>query len=251
MPIASTDLELYASANRPEDDSTTTGGAIATTWYLAFTQLAADDDIGVVSTSSSDTQNCTIDARNAAGAIVVDGPTALQGTTETQFHSGTVERFLKLELASGAIGTITVARYPGGANIATLPVGAIGLTILFYDSASDPSATRTRYEKGFWKNNHGSLSLTGANVTLTADPSSKINIDLEDAVDDNNSATNRLTAPTGNIGVWQSTGVAINVPGDGNLDAGEAIGVWFRQSLGIGDSPVKNSITVQLAGNTT
>lgn len=249
MPIVSTDLELYASANRPEDDTTTTGGAIATTWYLAFTQLAADDDIGVVSDNAGDTQNCTVDARNAAGAIVTE-TNALTGVTEVQFHSGTVERFLKMSLATPSTGQITVARYPAGANIATLPAGVEGLTILFYDSASDPSATRTRYEKGFWKNNHGTLSLTGANVELTADPSSKINIDLDSTVNATTSAANRLTLPTPLVGVWQGVGTAINVPGDGNLDAGEAIGVWFRQSLGIGDAPVKNSITTQLAGNT-
>ena len=123
--------------------------------------------------------------------------------------------------------------------------------IMFEDSASDPSATKTRYAKMFWENTNGSLSLTNAKVTLTADPSGKLAQDLEDAVDDNNSAANRLTAPTGNIGAWIGVGTSIGLPGDGNLDAGEAIGTWLRQSLGVGDAPIKDTFDVKLEGQST
>ena len=251
MPVASTDLVLEASVNMPIDDVGTTGGAQDAKRRPVFTQMSVNDTVEAISDNAGDTQNLTIRARDAAGNIVTETK-AMNGTTLISFSTlGTVERILSAELASDAVGIITVRRTTGPTTISTIPATERGVMIVFQDSASDPSATKVRYEKMFWENKHGSLSLTNAKVTLTADPSSKLNFDLEDAVDDTNSATNRLTAPTGNIGAWIGVGTALALPGDGNLDSGEAIGMWLRQSLGVGDAPIKDTFDTKLEGQST
>jgi len=251
MPVASTDLELQASAAMPIDDVGTTGGVQDDLRVPVFVQLAANDTIEAISDNAGDTQNLTIRARDAAGNIVTETK-AMNGTTFISFSTlGTVERILSAELVSNAVGIVTVRRTTGAVLIADIQATKRGFMILFQDSASDPSSTKVRYEKMFWENTHGSLSLTNAKVTLTADPSAKLNFDLEDAVDDNNSAANRLTEPTGLVGAWIGTGTSIDVPGDGNLDSGEAIGTWLRQSLDAGDAPIKDTFDVKLEGQST
>ena len=251
MPVASADLDLQASNDMPIDDVSTTGGVQDALRRPVFAQLAANDTIEAISDNAGDTQNLTIRARDAAGNIVTETK-VMNGTTFISLSSlGTVERILSAELASNAVGIVTIRRTSGATLIEDIPVGSRGFMILFQDSASDPGSTKVRYEKMFWENKHGTLSLTNAKVTLTADPSGKLTFDLEDAVDDNNSAANRLTEPTGLVGAWIGTGTSIDVPGDGNLDAGEAIGTWLRQSLGVGDAPIKNTFDVKLEGQST
>lgn len=60
MPIATTDLIFYGSANRPSDDTSLTGGAIATTDRPDITQLTANSVIAVVS-DGADTRQVTIE----------------------------------------------------------------------------------------------------------------------------------------------------------------------------------------------
>jgi hypothetical protein len=251
MPIASTDLILVGSANRPTNDSGTSGGAVDANHRPVFVQLAANDDVEVLSSSGADTtQTATLTARDLGGAIVAEGVT-LNGVTPVIFSTiGVVERVLRFILSAPTAGVVTVRRSVAGAEISTVPIGELGFFIMFYDSFSDPDNPLVRYEKVFWKNTHGTLTLTNSKVTLTADPSSKLNIRLEDAVNDNNSSANRLVEPTGNGGSWVGVGVEIGVPGD-NLTAGSVIGVWIRQSLNAADSPIKNTFDLRLAGTTT
>lgn len=247
MPIASSDLKAYQSANMPEDDVSTSGGAINTSGLVEFTDLAASDDLEALSTSSSDTMNLTIVGRNDAGAIVSETK-ALNGTTAVVFSGlGVIERFMKATLATAPNGTITIRRSPGGATVATLPPGKTSVRRLFYDSSSEASAT-VRYEKFFWKNEHASLTLNAAKVKLTADPSSSIRIGLETSKNGTSSVSNRKTAPSGVTFV--DDGVDIAVPGD-TLEAGSAIGVWVEMTRGANAAPLKSTFTTELRGTST
>jgi hypothetical protein len=115
---------------------------------------------------------------------------------------------------------------------------------LFYDSASTASPTQ-RYEKIFWKNTNGSLTLNNAVIQLSADPAGKLLIGLTAALNDTTSVANRLSAPAGVTFV--SVGVNQNVVGTA-LAAGSAQGTWVELSLLANDSPQKNTGTTRLTG---
>lgn len=244
MPIAASDLILYASVNTPEDDAVTSGGAIDALRRLDFTQIAANDDLEVLSDNAGDTtQTATVTCRNAAGAIVSEVET-LTGTTAVIFGTiGVIERVLKLELSATAAGIVTLRRSVAGATVRDIPVGERGFEIFFYDSASESGAT-TRYQKAFYLNNHGSLTLNAAKVQITADPEAIMDFALADAKDDSETTTNRTTAPS-SVSSFDDT--QKDVPTT-TLAAAEAIGVWIRMQLAGDDTPKKNTFTLELAG---
>ncbi len=242
MPIAASDLVLYASANMPTNDTDPSGGAVATTVRPVFTQMTANAQIAVVS-DGADTRSITILGRKPDGALVSEVLT-LNGTTEV-LSTNTYERLLRATLSSAnASRTVTIKQGAGGSTLATIPPNEVGITATFIDSSSSGS-TENRYEKVFWRNNHASLTLTNAKVTLTADPAGKIRIGLATAKNDTGSVTNRKTAPAGVTFVDDN--VAVDVPG-GTLEAGSAIGVWVNQTLAPNDAPVRSTYTLQLAG---
>jgi hypothetical protein len=244
MPITSSDLVLYNSANMPTDDTSTSGGAIDTLRRPVFTQMTANAQLALVS-SGSDTRQVTITGRRADGTYTSETVT-LNGTTEV-LTTNTYERLLRAEAsATHASNTITIRQGSGGSTLATIPPNERGVTAMFINSASESSAVN-RYEKVFFRNNHASLTLQSAKVTLTADPASKIFIGLATSKDDSGSVTNRRTAPSGITFVDDN--VAVDVPG-GTLEAGSAIGVWVRQSLAANDSPVRSTFTLQVSGTT-
>jgi hypothetical protein len=151
---------------------------------------------------------------------------------------------LKVVLSGAATGTVTLSRATGGATVAVLEPGQTKAHIFFQRAASEASPVE-RYEKLFWKNNHGSLSLNDAKVTLTADPAERIKIALATSKDDSGSVANRKTAPGGLT--FSDDSVELAVP-TGALAAGEAIGVWVEQALEADDAPIKSTFTTQLAG---
>lgn len=245
MPIVAADLVAFAAVNEPDTDAATAGGDIDLLRRIDFTQLAADDDIEVVSTSASDTQNCTIEARKADGSVVSE-TLALTGTTAKIFAgNGIVERVLKVELASAAIGTITVRRSVAGATLRTIPIGERGFMMIFRKTASDPSTTQDYYEKFFWKNTHATLALTAAAVTQSADPDARITHALDAAVNATTTTANRKTSPG-----FTFDDASKNVPG-ADLAATARIGVWLKLSLPAADAAHRTTYTSQLAGNTT
>lgn len=245
MPIAAADLKLFGSANMPDDDTSTSGGAIALATKPFFTQFGAAARPEIVSTSAADTMTVTIEGRNAAGAVISEA-NALNGTTPVLF-AATYERILKVTLASAAAGTVTVKEGAGGTTRVTIEPG-FTLVVSFFRKSSSEAAQVKRYEKPFWKNTHGTLTLTSATIKLTADPAAKIQIGGEASKDGTQSVTNRKTAP-GSV-TFVDDNVAQNVPGT-TLEAGVAIGVWVEQTLAAADSPVKSTFTLELAGQTT
>ncbi len=241
MPQAS-DLVAYASANMPDNDSAASGGAIDTKRRIDFSQMAANDSIEAVSTSASDTQDLTIEARKPDGSVVSETK-ALAGTTPVSFGTmGTVERILKADLALDAVGTVTVRRATGPTTIRQVPPGERGFLMVFRKCASSP-AQEDFYCKLFWKNTHGSQALLSALVKQSADPQGKITHALATAVDDTGSVTNRKTAPAGLT--FDDADKA--VPGT-DLGAGKAIGVWLRLRLAANDPAFRDTYTSELAG---
>jgi hypothetical protein len=143
--------------------------------------------------------------------------------------------------------TISVKEGAGGTVRATISVNETTRHIAFQNSASDPSTTKARSEKVFGKNTNGTLTLTAATVTLTADPTGNITIALAASVDDSGSVANRL-ASTGLT--FSDDSVALTVPGGGNIPAGSAIGVWVLQSLAAAAAATKSTFTLKLQGTT-
>ncbi|MCQ4575422.1 MAG: hypothetical protein NOU37_09290 [Candidatus Brocadiales bacterium] len=245
MPIVADDLKPFSAASVPEDDVSTSGGAIDLESSPDLTQLGGNSVIAIIS-DGADTRTATITGRLPTGAVDTEAP-VLNGTTEV-VGSKTFERFLKLVLsATDGSRTVTVKEGSGGATRATIGPNETTRHLFFQKSASESSAV-TRYEKKFFKNTHGSITLTEAKVELTADPVSKIEIGVAASKDDSGSVTNRKTAPGGITFVDDN--VAQDVPNQ-ELVAGEAIGVWIKQSLGAGDTAQKTTFTTELAGNTT
>lgn len=245
MPIAASDLILYASVNTPEDDAATTGGAIDQLRRLDFTQIAANDDVEVESSSGSDTtQNVEVDARNTAGAIVTESVGPLTGTTAIIFSTiGIVERILKCEMDATAVGIVKLRRSVAGLTVRDIPIGERGFEIFFYDSASESGAT-IRYQKAFYLNNHATLTLNNAKVQLTADPEAIMDFALGTAKNDSETTTNRTTAPSA-VSAFDDT--QKNVPAT-TLEAASAIAVWIRMQLIADDTPKKNTFTSELTG---
>jgi hypothetical protein len=246
MSILVADLVLYGAASRPEDDTSTTGGAIAVTARPLDSQFAAAATPECVSDDAGDTMNLTIVGRLASGAIVSEAK-ALTGTTPVVW-TNSFERILKATLASAATGVVTIKQGVGGTVRHTFNAGELDCFIHLQRAASSGSP-ETFYEKDFYKNTHATLSLTSAALKLTADPSTKVMIGGAPSVDDTATTTNRKTAPASVTFVDDN--VSQNIPGDGNLDAGEAIGVWIKVSLGAGESATKTTYTVQLSGQST
>lgn len=246
MPITATELKEYGSANRPTDDVTTTGGAIATTARPLDTQIVgATENLEFLSSNAGDTtQTLTILYRDASGVEQTFGPTSLNGTTPVTGPTG-VQRITNMTLSATTTGNVTV-RVVAGADRHVFAAGETGAFIMFRNSSSS-GTQQVFYEKTFWKNTNGSLALTSAQVTLTSDPSSKFEIGLDATKDASTSAANRKTAPGGISFVDDS--VAQNVP-TGSLGAGEAIGVWRKMTLAIDAVADEPASSTQLSGQT-
>lgn len=252
MSVSASDLVAYGSANMPEDNVSTSGGAIDATTKVIFTDIAATDQVTVISDAAGDTtQTVTVYGRNAGGAIVSEG-LSLNGTARV---TGAVafERILKVVVNAAHTGTITVTRdnTPTFTEIGTMESGVLTLRRMFYDAAADASGGSSRdfYEKLFIRNNNGTTTLNAVQIAEQADPSGFITFDLEDAINDNNSVSDRLNdAPTGMLGTF--TGATKSVPG-GMLAAGDRIGVWLKLTLAAGTAAAKSTYTLRTTGTTT
>jgi hypothetical protein len=242
MPIVASDLIAYAAANRPSDDVSTGGGAIAPTVRPIFTPLSAVDDLEAVSSSPADTGTLTIIGRDTSGLLKTLNLT-MTGTTLVT-NSALFERILSVTYSTTATGTITVRRSPGGAIVCILPSGEQAVSMCFKGAIAEAGAA-VRYDKFFFKNVHGALTLAAAVVRLIADPAAKIRIGLAAALNDTATITNRKTAPAGVAFVDDNVDIA--VPG-GTLPAGSAIGVWIEQALGAADAAATATFSVSITG---
>lgn len=245
MSIVASELQAFQAANMPETDAVTVGGAIATAGIVEFTDIAATDTIQVLS-DGADTRNITITGRLASGAIDSETLT-LNGATPVN-GAKSYERILKVVLASSSgTRTVTVRRTTGATTIATLGLNITSARRLFYDAASQVGST-TRYEKFFYKNTNGTLTLNNAALKLTADPAATIRIGGAPSVDDSATATNRVTAPASVTFVDDN--ISQSVAG-GVIAAASAIGVWVEMVRGAAAAAIKNTFSVELSGTST
>jgi len=114
MSVLPSDIVAYGSANMPEADSVTIGGAVDFTKKVAWYDLSANDTINAVSSSASDTATkLQVLARDATGVVVTSSAATLTGQTPiTNVGSlGTVERLLAAVTTGGAIAGLS---NPGG-----------------------------------------------------------------------------------------------------------------------------------------
>ena len=243
MPIIESELQFFLPASSPvTDDASTVGGAIDLTARPLDAQLAATDQVEILS-DGADTRNVTITGRLANGAPVSE-TNALNGTTPVVF-TAVFERIHTIEAASGdASRTVTIRRDGGGATVHTLNPDEVLGAALFINSESDPDDPVVRYEKVFARNGNATLALLGAEVTLVTDAADLYRIGLG-TVGGTDSEANRLVDP----GVtFQDDDTAIAVPGT-NLAAGAAVEVWIEQALAADQAAAKPSFTLRLSGS--
>ena len=245
MSITSAELKCYGSADMPENDTDPAGGAIATTVKVEFTDISPSGKVEALFDAGSDTMNLTITGRDATGAIVTEVH-AMNGTNVVSFTTNTLERILKVVLASVSTHTLTIRKASAGGDLITMEAGITTVRRPFYGAAAPVDGSASYYEKVFLKNTNGSLTLTGSIVIEEADPSGKVTFGLESALDDTNTVANRLTAPGGMT--FNSSNK--NVVNSQNLTAGSAQGVWLCLTLAYTDGPAKTSYTLRLQGVT-
>lgn len=241
MSIGS-NLRIQGSANRPSDDSSPSGGARAPEAQPSLGQLSANSVIAVVS-DGPDTRQVTIEGRVPAGTIDVETLT-LNGVTEV-VGTKTFERILRITTTSDSTRTVTVRQGAGGITRAVLAPNITEVYALFRNAASE-AVPVDRYEKVFFANVDPSLTLNAATVKLTQDPASKLMIGVALTKNDTESVANRKTPPTGVTFVDDNVAQAVPT---GFLAAGQAIGVWLKQSLVTDDVPIKSSWTLELRGS--
>jgi hypothetical protein len=240
MSILTGDLIAYGALNRPLDDVSLSGNSIDIQNRPVFTQLLANSTL-VYTSNAADARVITVSGRNAAGVIVAES-LALNGATPVS-GAQVFERILVVSLSASGTQLVTVGG-SGVGNLGQVFPNERGFYCMFINAASQASPTN-RFEKIYWKNTNASLTLNSAQVTLTADPSSKITIGLETVLNDATSVANRLAVPAGVAFV--GVGVAQNVPTNA-VPAGSEIATWIEQSLLANDAPLKSTFTTQLAG---
>ncbi len=239
-----TDLVCYASANMPADDSATSGGAIDPDVRVAFTPLAADDDIEVVSSAAGDTtQSVTVRGRKLDGTVAEQTVT-LNGTTAVILSTlGVVARVLKVSMSADAAGVVTVRRSVAGTTVGTIPVGERGFLAVHREFQASATAGTSRYYKVFWKNTHATDSLNSALVSQSADPAARVTHALATSKGDSGSVTNRTTAPAGLT--FDDTAKVVPT---GTLAPGETIGVWLKFTHPQGEGDLSTTYTLQIEG---
>jgi hypothetical protein len=243
MPIVASDLVLFASANVPDIDSGTAGGAIDTARRFDFSDISATDNVEVLS-DGADTRNITIEGRKSDGTFASE-TVALNGVTPVT-STNQYERILKVEAASSSgTRTVTVRKASDDVTIRQIPINERGFMRFHRRASSDPSVQKDYFAKGFWKNTHGSLTLTSALVKQNADPDARITHALAATLDDTATVANRTTDPGLTFDDTDK-----NVANSQNLTAGAAQGAWYRLRLPSGDSPHKTTYTSELTGQT-
>lgn len=144
MSVKPGDIRFYGSANMPDADGATTGGAVSFAKRITFTDISPNGTIDYVSTSASDTAaTIAVTGRDATGAIVTETKT-LTGTTKVA-GSQTFERLLKgLAAGTTAVGTIAAIAHTPTVSAHTAQAGSVnsaGITpALFKLQAGDGAA---------------------------------------------------------------------------------------------------------------
>lgn len=251
--VAADHLRAYLALSHPQNDSGIVGGEKNITMRAVFTDLAADDDVEVLSSDVNDTTiSCTIRGRDASNVLVTETVT-LNGTTAVIFSAlGVIDRIESIELSAPTIGDITIRRSVAGATIAVIPAAPgheLGVKRIFAYSYAHPTIAKDYYEKIFFENAHPYYTVANAQVSETSDPQGDLTFALAVSKDDTGTTSSRLTEPL--AAVLQSPGTFDNtakaVPGL-NLEPGEGIGIWIKMPVSAAEAAFKDTYQLTLSG---
>lgn len=226
MPIA--DLDRVASTYMPLDDVTTCGGAKLATGEILASAL---DNVSWwwLKSDGADIRQVIVRGRTQSGEYrseIID----LSGT-EAVITNYQYSRITALEVAADGTRVVTMGRvFRTGIEsdvLYTLAATKTYYTVLFKQSYPVEYTEQVRYEKVFFVNNTG-LLVTQLFFTIESakNPGGYINVGVDPVIDDTLDTENRTVVPVG---------VTFRDPDDPGsvttLAAGEATGVWFRQTL--------------------
>jgi len=122
--------------------------------------------------------------------------------------------------------------------------GTVGEVFTGAYSEEAGGSTYIQYRKVFYRNSSTTSELHEVKIWVSADPQDHIEMALEDVINGNDESANRLTAPVGPVfAKAHSEGAALDVPGTGILEPGDAIGVWLKLTILAGQSPIDNVLT--------
>lgn len=249
--VAATHLIAYCADAHPITDSASPGGPIDSLMRAVFTDLAANDDIEVVSSSTNDVGIIGVaKGRDSSGNLVTE-TNVLNGTTAVIYSTlGLIDDMLEFKLAQACEGDVTVRRSVSGSTIGVIPAGELGFRRIFFGAYSHPSNTKDYYEKVFIKNTHPVTTFQSAQISESADPSATVTFTLAASVDDAAYSDSRLEAPdTDDTDPDTFDGTTKDVPGSGaNIDPDSAIGVWLKMSLAAAAAASKNTYTLGISG---
>ena len=143
MSVLESDVEFYGSANMPDVDGSTTGGALATATLIFFSDISPTGSVDYVSSSASDTA-ATLQAygRDATGVIQNETKT-LNGTSKVT-GSQSFERLLKgLAAGTTAAGDIAILSHTAVVSAHTAQSGgaASGSTAAYIQLQSGDGAS--------------------------------------------------------------------------------------------------------------
>lgn len=142
MSVTPNQIVIYGSANMPEADSATVGGAIDFTKRVAFYDLPSTMALDVVSSSASDTATkIQVSGRDSTGAIQTPAAITLTGTTviASTFGGQSFQRLIAGVITGGAIAGLS---NPGG-TAAVGDVAAMGHTRLLAGRTAQVGSANT------------------------------------------------------------------------------------------------------------
>jgi len=264
MSVVAADLVVIASANMPEDDSSTSGGAADESVKMTFTDIDITDTLNMVSDTAGDAGVFRVFGKDATGADITEDFT-ISGTSVQAgtLNFRTIDKIVKQSGSRNAGATVTVYRTSTGAPLATLEavnVSPTGVEIdairkIFFDVASG-AAQIAVHEKVFYHNENATFTLSDANVQIVSftPPGTLVfALALEDSLDGSESVSDRIDDEPSNIvgGSFQAAGTDIAVPNSQNHSPGSNAGCWIKMTVPIGHAAVVSStFTLQETGNT-
>jgi len=142
MSVTPNQVIIYGSANMPEADGATVGGAINFASRVAFYDLPSAMALDVVSSSASDTATkIQVTGRDSTGTVQTPAAVTLTGQTviTSTFGGQVFQRLLAGVITGGAIGSLT---NPGGTS-AVGDVAAMGHTRLIAGHTAQTGSSNT------------------------------------------------------------------------------------------------------------
>ncbi len=246
MAVTASDIVIYASQEKPKNDTATAGGDINTSLRVTFTDIVATDVVELFSSDNSDSGNVVITGRNAAG-ILLNETIAVSGTT-TVSGSQQFERIISAIYPSPS-GDITLRDASTDASIGIIYNNESGFERIFYDATANQAGgdDKILYEKVFVRNNNASTALNTVTVgEVSTGLYTIIQFGLEEIKQSSETTMNRTIAPTG-VNIFGDN-ASSGLPQDGFLTPLDYQGVWLKLTLEDGASTSNSFYRLQIDG---